>query len=77
MTLIDSPPPTAAAQSAESGTTERAWSPEAQASIERYVGSGDRVAALLDPVWKVCVGLIVLILAAWALGVLPAAVKLI
>jgi hypothetical protein len=79
MTLIDSAPPTAAAPTAEAGArvaTEPPRSPEAQASTERYLGSGDRMAALLDPVWKLCVGLMVLIVVAWALGVLPGAVRL-
>jgi hypothetical protein len=48
----------------------------AQASIDAYLGAGDRMAVLMDVVWKACVGLMVLTLAAWALGVLPAAVRL-
>jgi hypothetical protein len=80
MTLaIDSLRPTTPAPSSPTATpdtTDRPWRPEAEASIERYLSSGDRVAALLDPVWKVCVALIGLILVAWALGLLPAAVRL-
>ena len=51
-------------------------SPAAQAGIAAYIASGESVRALMDIAWKVCVGLIVLIVLAWALGALPAAVKL-
>jgi hypothetical protein len=51
-------------------------SPAASASATRYLASAERVLALADLSWKVCVGLIVLIVLAWALGALPGAVKL-
>jgi hypothetical protein len=51
-------------------------SPAAQAGIAAYIASGERVRALTDLAWKLCVGLIVLIVVAWAVGALPAAVKL-
>jgi hypothetical protein len=49
---------------------------ETQASIDRYLGAGDQMAGVMDATLKVCGGLFVLVLAAWALGVLPAAVRL-
>ena len=48
----------------------------ASADMDRYLVSGERVGSLLDIGWKVCVALGVLLLIAWALGVLPGAVKL-
>ena len=51
-------------------------STEVQASIDAYLGSGERVAVLADAVWKVGVALIVVLVLAWALGVLPGAVRL-
>ena len=53
-----------------------AGSPAATASASRYVASADRVLALSDLGWKLCVGLVVLIVVAWAVGALPAAVRL-
>ena len=53
-----------------------AESPAATASASRYVASADRVLALSDLGWKLCVGLVVLIVVAWAAGVFPAAVRL-
>ena len=50
--------------------------PTAAAGIARYVASGQRVRDVMDLVFKACVGLVVLIALAWALGVLPGAVKL-
>jgi hypothetical protein len=47
------------------------------ASIARYMASGERVYALMDTGWKVLAALGVLILVAWALGALPGAIKLI
>ena len=47
-----------------------------QSSITAYLSAGDRAAVLFDIVWKVCVGLMVLILVTWALGLLPGAVRL-
>lgn len=51
-------------------------SPAADASTIRYLVSGERVLALMDVVWKLCLGLIVLVVLAWAFGALPIAVKL-
>ena len=50
--------------------------PTAAASVARYVASGQRIRDVMDLVFKVCVGLVVLVALAWALGVLPGAVKL-
>jgi hypothetical protein len=74
MTLMEATQPSQAASSL--GMTERPLSADAQASIVRYLHSGERVAALLDVGSKVCVGLIGLILVAWAAGILPGAVQL-
>jgi hypothetical protein len=48
-----------------------------QASIDAYLGAGERMAVLMSLVWKLCVGLIGLTLVAWILGVLPVAVRLV
>ncbi len=47
-----------------------------QASIDAYLGAGERAAVVFDVTWKVCVGLMVLTLVTWALGLLPGAVRL-
>ena len=47
-----------------------------QASAEAYLADGDRMAGLMDGVWKLCVGLIVLVVVTWARGLLPVAVRL-
>jgi hypothetical protein len=74
MTLVDTSHPSQTELT--SGTAERPLTREAQASIDRYLGSGDRLAALLDMVSKVCAVSIGLILVAWALNILPGAVHL-
>ena len=50
--------------------------PATQASIAAYLGSAERMLTVVDLAWKVCAGLIVLVLIAWAAGVLPGAVRL-
>ena len=50
--------------------------PATQASIAAYLGSAERMLAVTDVAWKVCAGLIVLILVAWTAGVLPGAIRL-
>jgi hypothetical protein len=47
-----------------------------QASIDAYLGAGERAAVVFDIASKVCVGLMVLTLVTWALGLLPGAVRL-
>ena len=49
--------------------------PEVIESITRYLASGERINALLASALTVCLGLIVLVVAAWALGALPGAIK--
>jgi hypothetical protein len=49
---------------------------ETDASIAAYLGAGDRMQTWMDIAWKVCAVLLVLIVIAWALGMLPVAVKL-
>ena len=51
-------------------------SPAVDASIARYRLAGERVRGLADVVWKLCVGLMVLVALAWTLGILPGAVRL-
>ena len=58
------------------GEVRLAENSAAAAGVDRYLASGERVGSLLDVAWKVCVGLGVLVLVLWALGVLPVAVKL-
>jgi hypothetical protein len=50
--------------------------PQAAASIAAYLESGRRIRGLTDVALVVCVGMFVLVALAWALGVLPGAVKL-
>ena len=51
--------------------------PATQASIASYLGSAERMLALTDITWKVCAALLVIVLVAWAAGVLPGAIKLV
>jgi hypothetical protein len=51
-------------------------SPAAYASIVRYLAAAERVRALMDLSFKVCLGLAAVVVLAWALGALPGAVKL-
>ena len=46
------------------------------ASIARYVVAGERMRVMADAGWKFCAAFAVLIVVAWALGLLPGAVKL-
>jgi hypothetical protein len=46
------------------------------ASIARYLASGERMHVIADVGWKICAALAVLIIVAWALGLLPGAVRL-
>ena len=55
--------------------TSLADSPEVIESISRYLASGERINALLASALTVCLGLIVLVVFAWASGVLPGAIK--
>ena len=50
--------------------------PVTQASIAAYLGSAERMLAVTDLTWKMCAGLLVVIVVAWALGVLPGAIRL-
>ena len=47
-----------------------------QRSTVDYLASAERTAVLAGLGWKACAALAVLVLAAWALGVLPAAARL-
>ena len=51
-------------------------SPAANASIANFVRAGEQMLTLMDVTWKVGAGLFVLVALAWALGVLPGAVRL-
>ena len=50
--------------------------PATRASIAAYLGSAERMLAVTDITWKVCAGLLVIVLVAWTLGVLPGAIRL-
>jgi hypothetical protein len=50
--------------------------PLTDASIAAYLGAGERMQSLMDLTWKSCAVLLVLIAVAWALGLLPIAVRL-
>jgi hypothetical protein len=49
----------------------------AAASIAAYARAGDQMLRLCDLTWKIGIGLVVLCMVAWLVGVLPAAVRLI
>ena len=46
------------------------------AHIKNYLAAGDRVAGFMDLTMKVCAVLLVLLAAAWVIGILPAAYRL-
>ncbi|MCA1648257.1 MAG: hypothetical protein LC797_23305 [Chloroflexi bacterium] len=46
------------------------------ASIAAYLNAGERMQTRMDLTWKTCAGLLVLIVIAWAMGLLPVAVRL-
>jgi hypothetical protein len=46
------------------------------ASIAHYLSAGDSIATLMDLTWKICAALFVLVAVAWAMGMLPGAVRL-
>jgi hypothetical protein len=50
--------------------------PATQASIAAYLGSAERMLAVTDLTWKVCAVLLVIVLVAWAAGVMPGAIRL-
>jgi hypothetical protein len=58
------------------GAAWLAENPAANASIAAYIEAGDRMLTLMDAAWKIGVGLFVLVAVAWALGILPAAIRL-
>ena len=67
------PPPSEGAQ------PTAAWlgdNPATNASIAAYLGAGERMRGLMDVTWTLRAVLIVLVLLAWAVGLLPGAVKL-
>ena len=48
----------------------------ADASIARYLAAGEGMRVIADVGWKICAALFVLVAVAWAVGVLPGAVRL-
>jgi hypothetical protein len=52
------------------------WLAASNAGIDAYLSAGDHMATIMDITGKICMAFVVLIALAWALGVLPAAVKL-
>ena len=45
------------------------------ASIARYLAAGERTRVIADAALKICVALVVLLIAAWAIGILPGAAR--
>ena len=71
------PPEVAPAPAAAAGVaTAGPHSAGDRASIDAYLGAGDRLAVQMSVAWTLCAGLIGLTLVAWVLGVLPVAVRL-
>ena len=64
------------AVSSDSAPPRLVDTPATNASIVAYLESGERIRRLTDVALKVCVAILVLVALAWALGVLPAAVRL-
>ncbi len=64
------------AVSEQAPSTGPVATPATTASIDAYLESGERIRGLTDLALKVCMALLVLIAVAWAVGVLPGAVKL-
>jgi hypothetical protein len=59
--------------------TTAAWlgdNPATDASIARYLGAGEGMLSIIDIAWKVFAALLVVLLVAWAVGLLPGAVRL-
>ena len=52
------------------------WLAASNAGIEAYLGAGDHMAMIMDITSKIGMALVALIALAWALGVLPGAVRL-
>jgi hypothetical protein len=71
MTLTTPPPGTLSEV-----TPDQMLSADSQDSIARYLTAGDQMARLMAATLKTCVGVAVLVVAAWVLGLLPAAVRL-
>jgi hypothetical protein len=69
-------PVTAAVVEPAAPATNAEWLAASNAGIEAYLGAGDHMAMIMDITGKIGMGLIALIALAWALGVLPGAVKL-
>jgi hypothetical protein len=57
-------------------TPDRVVTADSQDGITRYLRAGDQMARLMDATLKTSSGVGVLVLAAWVLGLLPAAVRL-
>jgi hypothetical protein len=60
-------PPTAASLPADAAI---------DASIARYLGAGERASTVMVMSMRVCIALLVLVVVAWALGLLPVAIRL-
>jgi hypothetical protein len=67
---------TAPAGTLSEATPDQVLSADSQDGIARYLTAGDQMARLMNATLKTCVGLAVLVVAAWVLGLLPAAVRL-
>jgi hypothetical protein len=62
------------ARIAQAGLIDR---PETRASIGAYVDAGNRMLTVMDMTLKVCVVVFAVVAVAWALGILPGAVRLV
>jgi hypothetical protein len=51
-------------------------SADSQDGSARYLRAGDQMARVMDATLKTCLDVAVLVVAAWVLGLLPAAVRL-
>jgi hypothetical protein len=45
-------------------------------SVAHYLAAGESLMGIMDLTWKLLAGLFVLVLVAWAIGVLPGAVPI-
>jgi hypothetical protein len=56
------------------GPMDGSASVESEASIAHYLRAGEVTRKVPDMTWKLCVGMFVIVMAAWTSGVLPGAV---
>lgn len=74
--MVASSAPPVLAVGADTPSPGQVDTPGTNASILAYLESGERIRQVMDLAFKACVAVLVLVALAWALGVLPGAVKL-